>query len=42
MLRGSLRLTILNPHRQSVSKDLLVRILRQAGIPRKDWTEKRA
>ena len=40
MLRGSLRLTIPNPHRESIGRDLLIRILRQAGISRKDWTEK--
>ncbi|MBE0431060.1 MAG: type II toxin-antitoxin system HicA family toxin [Dehalococcoidia bacterium] len=42
MLREGLRLTIPNPHRQSVGKDLLIRILRQAEISRKDWTEKSA
>jgi len=37
MVRGSLRLVIPNPHRQDVGVDLLVRILRQAGITREEW-----
>jgi len=39
MVKGSLRLTIPNPHRQAISSDLLLRILRQAGISREEWTE---
>ena len=35
------RLTIPNPHRQSIGEDLPTRILRQAGIARRDWTQKR-
>jgi predicted RNA binding protein YcfA (HicA-like mRNA interferase family) len=37
MLKGYLRLTIPNPHKQKISVDLLVRILRQAGITREEW-----
>ncbi|MFA5348186.1 MAG: type II toxin-antitoxin system HicA family toxin [Methanoregula sp.] len=37
MIRGDLVLTIPNPHRTVISMDLLVRILRQAGISREDW-----
>ena len=38
MLKGNLRLTIPNPHKQKVGVDLLTRILRQAGIKREEWT----
>jgi hypothetical protein len=37
MIRGDLVLSVPNPHRSEISVDLLVRILRQAGIPREDW-----
>ncbi|MDD1689143.1 MAG: type II toxin-antitoxin system HicA family toxin [Methanoregula sp.] len=37
MVRGDLVLTIPNPHRSVISVDLLLRILRQAGISREDW-----
>lgn len=37
MTRGSVRLIVPNPHRQEISADLLVRILRQAGIRREEW-----
>jgi predicted RNA binding protein YcfA (HicA-like mRNA interferase family) len=37
MLKGDLRLTIPNPHRSKVGVDLLIRILRQAGITREEW-----
>ncbi len=39
MLKGNLRLTIPNPHKQKVGVDLLTRILRQAGIKREEWIE---
>ena len=39
MLRGEQRLTIPNPYRHEVSVDLLHRILRQAGVSRKEWLE---
>lgn len=37
MLRGSITLTIPNPHEKEISQDLLVRLLRQAGITRAQW-----
>jgi len=37
MLKGNLRLTIPNAHKQKISVELLVRILRQAGITREEW-----
>jgi hypothetical protein len=40
MIRGQLVLRVPNPHRQEISVDLLVRILRQAGISREEWLEK--
>jgi predicted RNA binding protein YcfA (HicA-like mRNA interferase family) len=40
MLKGDLRLTVPNPHKQKISVDLLTRILRRAGITRKEWIEK--
>ena len=40
MVRGNLRLTIPNPHKQNIGVDLLTRILRQAGISREEWIEK--
>ncbi|WP_164653809.1 type II toxin-antitoxin system HicA family toxin [Thiorhodococcus mannitoliphagus] len=35
--KDELRLTIPNPHGQDIAPALLTRILRQAGIARKDW-----
>jgi hypothetical protein len=37
MVKGSLVLTLPNPHRDEISPDLLIRILRQAGISREEW-----
>lgn len=37
MLRGTRRLWIPNPHEGDISRSLLQRILRQAGIPREEW-----
>jgi predicted RNA binding protein YcfA (HicA-like mRNA interferase family) len=37
MVRGSVRLILPNPHRQEISADLLVRLLRQAGVSREEW-----
>jgi hypothetical protein len=37
MIRGALVLTMPNPHRREIGSDLLVRILRQAGISRDEW-----
>jgi predicted RNA binding protein YcfA (HicA-like mRNA interferase family) len=37
LVKGNLRLTLPNPHMGEVSKVLLSRILKQAGISRKEW-----
>ena len=37
MTRGGLRLRIPNPHRGDIGRELLARILRQAGISREEW-----
>ncbi len=37
MRRGDHWVTIPNPHRGDISKELLSRILRQAGISREEW-----
>ena len=37
MVRGSLRLTIPNRHRETISVDLLSRILRQGEVDRDEW-----
>ena len=37
MIKGDLVLTIPNPHRGDIGRDLLARILRQAGISRREW-----
>ena len=37
MRRDDVVLTIPNPHRGDISRDLLARILRQAGVSRSDW-----
>jgi predicted RNA binding protein YcfA (HicA-like mRNA interferase family) len=37
MQREARRLTLPNPHKTSISVDLLVRILKQAGISREEW-----
>ena len=37
MLRGDRRLILPNPHRGDISRDLLVRLLRQAGVSRDEW-----
>jgi hypothetical protein len=42
MIKGNLRLTIPNPHREKIGIDLLMRILRQAGIRKEEWVEKEA
>ena len=39
MLKGDLRLTIPNPHKKEIGVDLLIRILKQAGITREEWTK---
>ncbi len=37
MSKGSLDITIPNPHRTDISVDLLSRILKQAAIGREEW-----
>jgi hypothetical protein len=37
MIRGVVVLTIPNPHKEEVGVDLLQRILKQAGVTRKEW-----
>jgi len=41
MLKGDIRLTIPNPHKQKIGVNLLTRLLRQTGIKREEWIEKR-
>lgn len=37
MLKGALRLTLPNPHKQAVGIALLAKILKQAGVSRDEW-----
>ena len=37
MLRGDRRLILPNPHRGVIGVNLLVRLLRQAGVSREEW-----
>ncbi|MCD6570708.1 MAG: type II toxin-antitoxin system HicA family toxin [Deltaproteobacteria bacterium] len=37
MTKEDLRLTVPNPHRKEIGVDLLMRILRQAGITKEKW-----
>jgi predicted RNA binding protein YcfA (HicA-like mRNA interferase family) len=37
MSRGNLTLRIPNPHQADIGRELLIRILRQAGISRDEW-----
>ena len=37
MVRSGLVLTIPNPHKGDIGRELLARILRQAGITRRQW-----
>lgn len=37
MLKGDLVLTIPNPHRGDIGRDLLAILLRQAGVSRAEW-----
>ena len=39
MIKGQLRLAIPNPHEGDISRDLLARISRQAGIDREEWEQ---
>jgi predicted RNA binding protein YcfA (HicA-like mRNA interferase family) len=37
LVKGELRLTIPNPHQADISLGLLAKILKSAGISRKEW-----
>jgi predicted RNA binding protein YcfA (HicA-like mRNA interferase family) len=37
MVKGDLTLTIPNPHEKDIGRELLARILRQAGVSKKEW-----
>jgi hypothetical protein len=37
MIKGELTLTLPNPHQGDIGRELLARILRQAGLSRSDW-----
>ena len=37
MVKGALALVIPNPHHGDIGRELLSRILRQAGISRREW-----
>ncbi len=39
MRRGDITLRIPNPHQGDIGKELLARILRQAGIDREQWEQ---
>ena len=37
MLRGTVRVRVPNPHQGDVGRELLIRIIRQAGLSREEW-----
>jgi predicted RNA binding protein YcfA (HicA-like mRNA interferase family) len=37
MLKGEITIRVPNPHQDDIGKELLARILRQAGITKDDW-----
>lgn len=39
MVKGNVTLTVPNPHKGGIGRELLARILRQAGIRRKEWEQ---
>ena len=39
MVKGTVKLFIRNPHRGEISRSLLAKMLRQAGIERDEWAE---
>jgi predicted RNA binding protein YcfA (HicA-like mRNA interferase family) len=39
MSKGNLTLRILNPHQADIGRELLIRILRQAGINKDEWEQ---
>lgn len=40
MIKGSVRLTVPNPHKKEIGFELLSRLLKQADISRDEWTRK--
>jgi len=41
MIKGELSLTVPNPHEKTISVDLIVRILKQAGISKTEWVKRK-
>jgi len=39
MVKGEVKLAVPNPHQGEIGRDLLARILRQAGMSRNEWEE---
>ena len=39
MVRGETTIRIPNPHQADIGRELLARILRQAGINKEEWEE---
>jgi predicted RNA binding protein YcfA (HicA-like mRNA interferase family) len=39
MVRGDVAVRVPNPHRGDIRRDLLSRILKQAGIDREEWEQ---
>jgi predicted RNA binding protein YcfA (HicA-like mRNA interferase family) len=37
MIKGNLTIRVPNPHQADIGKELLTRILRQAGITKEEW-----
>lgn len=37
MLKGDITIRVPNPHQSDIGRELLARILRQAGISKDDW-----
>jgi hypothetical protein len=39
MIKGDITLTVPNPHKGDIGRELLGRMLRQAGISKKQWEQ---
>jgi predicted RNA binding protein YcfA (HicA-like mRNA interferase family) len=39
IVKGDLTLTIPNPHQKDIGRELLARILRQAGVSKEEWED---
>lgn len=39
MIKGDITIRVPNPHQADISRDLLGRILRQAGVGREEWEQ---